>query len=302
MEQITDREIGGILLINKPEGCTSHDVVNRVRKLFATKKVGHTGTLDPMATGVLAVLVGKAVKASEYLLSGEKSYVAGLKFGIATDTQDTTGNIVCSSSLRPTQEELLDVIGEFVGDIMQKPPMYSALKVGGKKLCDLAREGKSVDVPARPIRINGIKLLDFDQNEVRISVDCSHGTYIRTLCHDIGEKLGCFGAMSALQRTRVDRFDLAKCHTLDELEEMDVSERYLCLIPVETAFEELPKVSLPEFYARLFENGNEIYQKKIGASFEIGERLRVYTHGKFTALAEIREFEEGTAIFGIKRF
>lgn len=302
MKTPTNVENGGILLVNKPKGCTSHDVVNKIRRLFGTKKVGHTGTLDPLATGLLVVLVGKAVKASEYLLAGEKTYLAGIKFGYTTDTQDITGKTLTQSGVLPKKEDFEYATQHFVGNIKQIPPMYSALKVGGKKLCDLAREGVSVELEPRDIEIKFINIKDFDNDGASFEVRCSHGTYIRTLCHDIGWQLGCGAVMSSLDRLDVDRFSLDDAKTLCELENMSESERVEALLPVELAFSDLEIVELPKFYARLFQNGNEIYQKKIGTSFEPSQRVRVYIDGEFYALAEIREFEEGSAIYGIKRF
>ena len=295
-------EKGGILLIKKPIGCTSHDVVNKIRGLFGTKKVGHTGTLDPLATGLLVVLVGRSVKASEYLLAGEKTYVAGIKFGITTDSQDITGQILTSCDEMPSKDEFFDAVNAFVGSIKQIPPMFSALKVGGKKLCDLAREGVTLELEPRDIEIKHIKIRNFSENEASFEVRCSHGTYIRTLCHDIGQKLGCGAVMSSLERICVDRFSLDDAFSLEELENMEQNERLCCLLPIESAFSELPRVNLPSFYAKLFQNGNEIYQKKIGTDFKVGQRLRVYVDGEFYALAEIREFEQGSAVYGIKRF
>ena len=295
-------ENGGILLVNKPSGCTSHDVVNKIRRAYNTKKVGHTGTLDPMATGLLLVLVGRAVKASEYLLAGEKTYVAGIKFGLTTDSQDTTGKILTESTNLPTKEAFESVISTFVGNIKQTPPMYSALKVGGKKLCDLAREGVTLELEPRDITIHYIKLIDFNADGAKFEVRCSHGTYIRTLCHDMGQALGCGAVMSSLDRVCVDRFDISDSITLGELENMDEGAKISRLLPVESAFEEYPIVHLPPFYARLFTNGNEIYQKKIKTDFPLSQKLRVYVENEFVALAEIREFEDGTAVFGIKRF
>ena len=295
-------ESGGILLIKKSGGCTSHDVVNKIRRLYSTKKVGHTGTLDPLATGLLVVLVGKAVKASEYLLAGEKTYLAGIKFGITTDSQDITGKTLTESDKLPSKEDFESAISKFVGHIKQIPPMYSALKVGGKKLCDLAREGITLELEPRDIEIKSIELKEFCGDGASFLVRCSHGTYIRTLCHDIGQTLGSGAVMSSLERVCVDRFSLDSAFTVDELEAMDTDERISKLLPVEDAFDELEIVNLPAFYAKLFQNGNEIYQKKIGTKFELGQRLRVYIDGEFYALAEIREFEQGSAVYGIKRF
>lgn len=293
----------GILIVNKPAGMTSFDVVAKIRKLYGTRQVGHTGTLDPMAEGVLVLLIGRAVKASEYAVCHDKTYRAGLRLGITTDTEDVTGKILTRSDKLPSEAEVLASVKSFAGEITQVPPMYSALKVGGEKLCDLARQGKTVEREARPITIYEISCETADEvsGGYILSVKCSKGTYIRTLCADIGAKLGCGGAMSSLIRTETGGFTLSDSHTLAELEALAPEEREALLLPTESIFSSLPAVRLPEFFARLALSGNEIYLSKIGQSFPLGARVRLYD-GTFFALGEVREFENGAAIKPIKQF
>lgn len=292
----------GILLLNKPVGITSHDAVNKMRRLFGTRAVGHTGTLDPMASGLLVILIGNATKASEYAMEHDKSYRAGLLLGITTDTEDTTGKVLSESGNIPSEDEVVTVSRRFVGDIMQTPPMYSALKVGGKKLCDLARDGVTVERAARPIHIYSLDIARSDERNYTLDVACSKGTYIRTLCADIGAALGCGGAMSSLVRTRCGGFSLDDAVTTEQLEEIDIAARQALLRPTESLFRELPSVRLSDFYARLARNGAEIYQRKINTNFPVGTRLRISDRDGFFALGEIRSYDEGTAIKLIKRF
>lgn len=291
----------GILLVHKPAGITSFDVVARIRRLYGTKKVGHTGTLDPMATGLLGVLVGRAVKASEFLTEKDKEYIARLRLGLTTDTEDTTGKTLTESDDIPPKEAVLETAKTFVGDIMQVPPLYSALKVNGQKLVDLARQGITVEREARPITIYSLDI-DGDGKDYTMRVACSKGTYIRTLCADIGAKLGCGGAMSSLIRTKAGIFDLENAYTLEALEAMTPEERYAKLLPTELLFEDYPIAHLSDFYAKLARNGCEIYERKIGASFPLGEKLRVYDKNGFFAVGEVRQYDEGLAIKLLKRF
>lgn len=291
----------GVLLIHKPYGITSFDVVARVRRLYGTKQVGHTGTLDPIATGLLPVLVGRAVKASEFLTEKDKEYVAGLRLGITTDTEDITGNILTETENVPARQTVLETAKAFTGEIMQIPPMYSALKVGGEKLVDLARRGITVEREARPITVHELDI-EGDGADYQMRVYCSKGTYIRTLCADIGAKLGCGGAMSSLIRTKTGGFTLDNAHTLDAIEAMSPEERASLLLPTETLFTHLPKVTLSDFFAKLARNGCEIYEKKIGASIPLGVMLRVYDRDGFFAVGEVREYPDGPAIKLLKRF
>ncbi len=294
----------GVLIVNKPEGITSHDVVGKIRKLFGTRKVGHTGTLDPLATGVLVILLGRAAKAAEYLVADRKTYRARLTLGITTDTEDITGKILTQINDIPNADKVMMACGEFVGKIKQIPPMYSALKVDGKKLYDLAREGIEVERQARDIEIFRLECTRTDSaEEYDMLVECSSGTYIRTLCADIGAQLGCGGVMSALHRVRAGGFDIEASHTIEELEALEINERFALLAPTESLFGELEAVRLPAFYEKLCRSGCEIYQSKIKTDFEIGTRVRICTQGgEFFALGEVRQYENGTAVKAIKMF
>lgn len=297
-------EPDGVLVVNKHEGPTSHDIVNMVRKLYHTKKVGHTGTLDPMATGVLVVLVGRAAKAAEFLVSDEKKYRATLRLGLTTDTQDVTGNVIKKyEGELPSSEKVNEIIKSFVGKSEQIPPMYSALKVGGKKLVDLARKGEEVERRARPIEIFFIGCSSVNECDYLLDVHCSSGTYIRTLCNDIGEKLGCGGTMASLCRTETGGFPISESVTLDELKEMNDEELASKLIPTESLFSFLPAVNMPAFYEKLCRSGCEIYQKKLRTDIPNGSRVRICSeNGEFFALGEVSEYENGTAIKAIKTF
>ncbi len=297
-------EPDGILLVDKPTGITSHDVVFRVRRLFGTKKVGHTGTLDPMATGVLVVLLGRAAKASEYVSHDEKVYEATLRTGIVTDTEDSTGTVLSESPDIPGAADVEAVLPHFRGDIMQIPPMYSALKVGGRKLCDLARAGVTVEREPRTVTVSELICTPTDDpRDFRLFVRCSGGTYIRTLCADIGASLGCGGVMAALRRVEAGGFPIDCCATLNELENMTPTERLALLHPTEELFSDLDKVVLPDFFATLCRNGCEIYQAKIGTTYEVGTRVRLADGtGDFFALGEVQEFPDGTAVKAIKLF
>ena len=297
-------EPNGVLIVNKPQGITSHDVVGKIRKLYGTRKVGHTGTLDPLATGVLVVLLGRAAKAAEYLVADRKTYKARLMLGLTTDTEDITGKVLTQSNNIPSLDAVMSVCGEFMGKIKQIPPMYSALKVDGKKLYDLAREGIEVERKARDIEIFQLVCASTEnENEYDLLVECSSGTYIRTLCADIGARLGCGAVMSALHRVRAGGFDIKNSHTFEELEALEISARYELLAPTESLFYDLPSVKLPAFYEKLCRSGCEIYQNKIKSNLDVGVRVRLYTaEGEFFALGEVREYENGTAIKAIKTF
>ena len=297
-------EPDGVLIVNKHEGPTSHDIVNMVRKLYHTKKVGHTGTLDPMATGVLVVLVGRAAKAAEYLVSDEKKYEATLRLGITTDTEDITGKVITEhEGTFPSESEVISAVKSFIGKSEQIPPMYSALKVDGKKLVDLARRGEEIERKPRPIEIYGIDCEKKDEKNYKISVHCSSGTYIRTLCRDIGEKLGCGGTMATLCRIETGGFPISESVTVDELKSMDDAELTDKLIQTESLFRNLNAVKLPAFYEKLCRSGCEIYQKKIKTNLENGKRVRLCSeNGEFFALGEVSEYENGSAIKAIKTF
>ena len=293
----------GVLLIDKPAGMTSHDVVGKVRRLYQTRKVGHTGTLDPMATGVLVILIGRAAKAAEYLSVHSKTYEAVMRLGLTTDTEDTTGQTLTACAEVPCAEQVIEKANAFVGEILQVPPMYSALKVNGQKLVDLARKGIEVERVARPITVHSLHCTHLENNDYTLRVHCSSGTYIRTLCADIGKALGCGGAMAALRRTETGGFTLAECITPTALEELSGEERLSRLIPTEALFADLPAVKLPAFYEKLCRNGCEIYQKKLNTEHPVGTRVRICNAtGDFIALGEVRDYENGSAIKGIKYF
>lgn len=292
----------GIVVLKKEEGITSQGAVNRIKRLFGAKKAGHTGTLDPLATGVLPILLERGVKASEYMLSSDKYYRATMLLGITTDTEDITGEVLTRCDTIPTEACVMEAISSFVGEIKQTPPMYSALKVGGKKLCDMARRGIEIEREARAVTVHSIDAERIDERRYTLDVHCSKGTYIRTLCADIGRALGTGAVMEALERTRASVFTADDAHTLGELEEMSEEEREALIIPVERVFRDYRRVTLPEFFARLAHSGLEIYLKKIGESAEAGEQISLYDSEGFFALGEVREFPDGLAIKPIKQF
>ena len=296
--------ISGLLLINKHKGVTSFDIVSKIRRLYNIKKVGHTGTLDPLATGVLPVLVGPSVKASEYLLNENKEYIATLKLGIETDTEDITGKVLNTCDVIPDFCSFKQACDSFLGTISQVPPMYSAIKIDGKKLVDLARNGVTIEREKREVRIESIipEIIDEKEGIYSIDVKCSKGTYIRTLCSDIGKKLGCGATMTELERVKSGPFSIDDCISIEELENLSYEERLLHLIPLENVFSDYDSIGFPDFYTRLFKNGCEIYLKKINRDFEVGKRLKVFEKGMFIALAEVKEFDEGLAIKAIKYF
>ena len=292
----------GVVIVNKQIGPTSQGVVNRVKRIFGASKAGHTGTLDPMATGVLPVLLERGVKASEFMLSSDKHYVATLLLGLTTDTEDVTGETLTVCDNIPDEAAVLAAVESFIGKYMQTPPMYSALKVGGRKLCDLARDGVTIEREAREVIIHGIACEKINDREYTLDVRCSKGTYIRTLCADIGARLGCGGCMKTLCRASASGFSLADAHTLEELENMTDSQREEVIFPVEYIFRDLPEVHLPAFYAKLAHSGLEIYLKKIGLDLPLGARVRMMDADGFFALGEVREFEDGNAIKPIRQF
>lgn len=290
----------GVLLIDKPQNMTSHNAVGRVRRLFDTRDVGHTGTLDPMATGLLILLIGRAVKASEYFCDGDKRYTARMRLGLVSDTEDIWGAVESTSAPIPDEDSVVRCARGFVGDIMQVPPMYSALKRDGQKLVDLARSGKTVEREARPVRINSLEVRA-DGEDYVLDVSCSKGTYIRTLCADIGSALGCGAVMSGLRRTEACGFTLDRAYTFEELEEMSLDARYSLLVPVEEAFSDLPRVVLPAFFAGLAKRGNQIYQRKIGNDLPVGTRVLLFDSEGFFAFGEVRNYPDGSAIKPIKQ-
>lgn len=264
--------MNGVINVYKEAGFTSHDVVAKLRGIVKQKKIGHTGTLDPDAEGVLPVCLGNATKLCGLLTEKEKTYRAVLLLGQTTDTQDTSGRVLTEAPVTATGEQVREAIMSFLGDYDQVPPMYSALKVNGKKLYELAREGKEVERQARRVRILDMEIHEIRLPEVNFTVTCSSGTYIRTLCQDIGEKLGCGGCMKSLLRTKVDRFELADSHKLSELETMMHEGRIgEVLLPVDEVFAACPAVRIRQESDRLIQNGNPFGKEDIAEM--TGERL-----------------------------
>ena len=292
----------GVIVINKHEGVTSHRIVQILRRLYDTPRIGHTGTLDPMATGVLPILVGRAVKASDFLVAEDKEYVAHMTLGLTTDTDDITGEVLTTSENIPTESEVIQAALSFIGDIEQIPPMYSAIKVGGRKLVDLAREGITVERKSRNVTIKAIDIEKIDEKVYKMRIECSKGTYIRTLCHDIGEKLGCGAVMSALERTKSGSFTLAASHTVEELEALTIEERAALVMPTEELFADCPAVHVNDFYAKLIRGGTELYQKKLGTQIETGRYVRIIHNGVCIALDQVAEYEAGSAVRPVKLF
>ena len=291
--------INGIINVYKEKGYTSFDVVAKMRGIFHQKKIGHTGTLDPEAVGVLPVCLGKATKVCELLTDKDKTYEAVMKLGMVTDTQDMTGTVLEQKEVLVTAEQIETVCQSFLGEYDQIPPMYSALKVNGKKLYELAREGKEVERKARQVIIHELVIeeMNLEQGEITMTVSCSKGTYIRTLCHDIGEKLGCGACMKALKRTRVERFTAEESLTLEEIEKLVKEgqiERYL--LPVDEVFMKHPKVVIKENGCKLIYNGNHFYSTHIdkevsdAGKYELLDRVRVYDfQNRFIGLYEYEE-------------
>lgn len=296
--------MSGVLCFYKPKGCTSHDVVNKVRRLYGTKQVGHTGTLDPLAEGVLILMIGRAVKASELLSADEKEYVAGMRLGLTTDTEDITGQTLSAfSGEMPSREAVEKAVLSFAGEIEQVPPMYSALKVDGKKLLDLARAGQTVERKARKVSVDRIELYPTEsQNEYILNLRVSKGTYVRTLCADIGKKLGTGAVMSSLIRTSCGPMGIEDAVTEEELSDMSIEERYALLKPVEELFSDLDGVVLGDFFARLASHGCELYQKKLGLKYPIDTLVRLIDSEGFFAIGRVTEFPDGLAIKPIKQF
>ena len=292
----------GVLIINKHEGVTSHKIVSILRKLYDMPKVGHTGTLDPMATGVLPILLGRAVKAADFLLAEDKEYTAEMTLGITTDTQDTTGEILSSSNDIPDEARVREVCASFVGKIEQIPPMYSAIKVDGRKLCDIARDGEEVKRAPRKITVYSLEPEFISGRVYRLKVVCSKGTYIRTLCADIGEALGCGAAMSSLCRTRSGPFVLSDSYTIEELSEMPFEKRLALPMPTESLFKDLPAIQINDFYTKLVKGGTELYQSKLGTSYETGTTVRLKNGSDFIALGRVEDFVSGSAVKPVKLF
>lgn len=295
--------MNGILNVYKEPGFTSHDVVAKLRGICKQKKIGHTGTLDPEASGVLPVCLGSATKLCDLLTEKDKEYRAVMLLGCETDTQDTTGTVISEHEVTASEEEVRDAILSFTGPYDQIPPMYSALKVNGQKLCDLARAGKVVERKSRRITIHSIEIEEICLPRVTMKVFCSRGTYIRTLCHDIGQKLGCGGAMEKLVRTRSGRFGLEEAYKLSEIQKLsDEGRLEEILMPVENVFEGLLAVQAIGIGQKLLENGNPLECRHVkllsgetllDCAPEDGTQVRVYDeNGHFTGVYAWRKAEE----------
>jgi tRNA pseudouridine55 synthase len=272
--------INGVINVYKEAGYTSHDVVAKLRGILHQKKIGHTGTLDPQAEGVLPVCLGRATRLCDMLADHDKVYEAVLRLGITTDTQDMTGAVLSSSPVSVREEEIRSCIASFAGEQMQIPPMYSAIKVNGRKLYELAREGKEVERKARKVHFYELEILKLELPEVTMRVHCSKGTYIRTLCNDIGEKLGCGGCMEKLLRTRVERFDLSGAKKLDEIQKYaDEGQMEQIVLFVDRMFDNLTAVNVIPMGDCLVHNGNAfpetLADEKTGG-ISPGEQVRVY--------------------------
>ena len=323
--------VSGILIVNKHAGVTSHRIISICRRLYQTTQVGHTGTLDPLATGVLPILIGRAVKASEYVMAGEKRYIATLRLGLTTDTEDVTGAILTESDAIPCYREVAAVCARFIGPQTQVPPMYSAVKIDGRKLVDLAREGKEIERSPREIAVKSIHLTPgtapgaYDRTppetedgfsadgepdsavyrEYTLDIVCSNGTYIRTLCADMGKTLGCGGAMATLCRVRSGGYTLDGAYTTDALNEIDYETLLTLPEPVETLFPELPEVYVNDFFRKLVVSGTPLYQKKLRVSIEAGRLVRLKTRtesgGQFFAIGKADTDESGEAVIRLEK-
>ena len=268
----------GIILVDKPSDWTSHDVVGKLRGILHEKRIGHSGTLDPMATGLLVVFVGRATRAVEFAEAHKKQYIAGLRLGVSTDTQDITGNVLRETIQKITENELKSALSAFKGDITQIPPMYSAIKIGGKKLYELARKGEEVERKPRAVTIEKLELIGREDGDFILNVCCSKGTYIRTLCHDIGESLGCGGCMSSLRRIKAGDFSVSDAHTLEEI--AAAPEKYI--LPVDSLFSSAPALTVDERSEAKLRNGNVIKTAAADGTY------RVYSQGgEFLLLGEL---------------
>jgi len=274
--------MNGIVIVDKPAGWTSQDVTARLRRVFNTRRIGHGGTLDPMATGVLPVFVGRATRGVEFFEHAEKTYEATLRLGVTTDTEDISGAVLEEKAVCATFEELEKALKGFRGEIMQVPPMYSALKVNGQKLCDLARKGREVERQPRPITIFELECLDFDGVNARLRVRCSKGTYIRTLCKDIGEALGCGGCMAALRRVQAGEYTEAEAVPLQTLLDTPSPEEFLR--GVDTMFRQYPQVILTAKQETRCRNGNSF-----SFAAEDGTYRAYSQNGEFLALSQVTD-------------
>lgn len=251
--------MNGIILIDKPQDWTSHDVVAKLRGILHERRIGHSGTLDPLATGLLVVFVGRATRAVEFAEADSKEYIAGLRLGLSTDTQDISGNVIAECSDLPDEGAVRRAVNSFIGDIEQIPPMYSAIKIGGKKLYELARKGQSVERAPRKITVLSIEIIGREGGDYLLKIACSKGTYVRTLCNDIGALLGCGACMSSLRRVRAGAFSIEDAHSIDEVENAANDGRVVdIMLPVDTLFSALPELKVSESAAKRLKTGNII--------------------------------------------
>lgn len=298
-------KLEGIIVVYKEKGCTSHDVVDKVRDIVGVKKVGHTGTLDPEAEGVLPVCIGNATKVVEYMTEKDKEYIATIKFGVVTDTQDMTGKVIAEQDdFSLDENEVTKTIMSFVGEYMQTPPMFSAVKVKGKKLYEYARNGETVKIPARRVIIKEIEILEIGEKTAKIRVVCSKGTYIRTLCHDIGKKLKVGAAMQSLIRTRTGAFEIKDSVTVEELDKIARNKTLNAVVyKMDRVFIEYPKLNVVEASLRKLENGNklELEDTEEHSYIKLEEKTyAVYCNSIFYALYK-GCFEEGKMILRVEK-
>ncbi len=272
----------GIVIVDKPTGWTSQDVVSKLRGVFKTRRIGHGGTLDPMATGVLPVFVGRATRAVEFFEHAEKTYEATLRLGISTDTEDITGQVLEEKSVSVTKEEFLQALESFRGEIFQIPPMYSAIKINGQKLCDLARRGKEVERKPRPVTIYTLQCLAFEGATAKLRIHCSKGTYIRTLCKDIGAALGCGGCMESLRRVTAGEYVISQAVTMETL--INAEDPGGFLLPTDSLFASYPAVNLTEKQTLRCRNGNAF-----SVSLEPGTYRAYSPEGEFLMLAKVED-------------
>ena len=286
----------GILVMNKPQGFTSFDVIGKLRGILKMRRLGHTGTLDPMAEGVLPVLIGTAAKACDILPDETKAYRAGFRLGTVTDTQDSTGNVLETHDADVTEAELLAVLPQFTGEIRQIPPMYSAVQINGKRLYELARAGKEIERPARTVTVHSLTLTEFDPAAQcgTLEIVCGKGTYVRTVIHDLGRTLGCGGCMTSLVRTAACGFTLADAHTFDEVQQAaDSGTLESLIVPADRLFTALPAVTLSEAQTRLYKNGVRLDLNRVRGISAETVRYRVYgSDGSFFGLADA-DWQEG---------
>jgi len=282
--------MNGIICVNKPEGWTSFDVVAKVRGIAHTRKVGHAGTLDPMATGVLPLFLGIATKACDVMPGEDKAYRATFKLGMTTDTQDRTGDVLTTCESVLTRAEVEAKLPQFTGDILQIPPMYSAVQVNGRRLYDLARSGKEVERKPRPVTILSLALLSFDEETQTgvLDVHCTKGTYIRTLCHDLGQALGVGATLTALERYQAGNFTLEDCYTLEELQQFEHEQTLESkVLPVEKVFLQLPKIKLNPVQSVKFQNGVKLDLNRVRYK-QVGGLHKVFDHeNQFMGLATL---------------